>query len=98
MTEKEAISIVEEYRKKFPELSSERLIRIQYCPQFKAQGEKAWIITYGVEIFGDVKEFFYVVSERLYEVEYVFDEYGNINPHLPKPIPKEWEKFIDDDE
>ena len=65
---------------------------------FDVEGDKAWIVTGEFELFGEIREFFYVISDQTGEVAYTFDELGNRDPHIERPMPKEWEDYVDEDD
>lgn len=44
---------------------------------FDVNGDKAWIVTGEFELFGKIREFFYVICDKTGKVEYTFDELGN---------------------
>lgn len=97
LTEKEVLGIVEEYKKQFPKIK-DTLTKIQFSPNYDVVGKEAWIVTGESELLGDIWEFWYVVSDKTAKVEYTFDKYGNIDPHIDRPMPKEWEDYVDEDE
>lgn len=80
-TEQQAINIAKEYKKQFTDLQNNP-IRAHFNESFDVIGAKAWIVTGEFELFGDLKEFFYVISDETGEVEYTFNEHGTKNPHL----------------
>ena len=62
------------------------------------EGDKAWIVTGEFELFGEIREFFYVISDQTGEVAYTFDELGNRDPHIERLMRKEWEDYVDEDD
>lgn len=96
LTENDALQIAEEYKNAHAELTN-NIIRADFNSKYDVIGGNAWIVTGEFEIFGEIREFWYVISDETGEVEYTFDEYGNRDPHIPIPTPKEWEDYIDDD-
>ncbi len=96
-TEKEAISIAERYRLQYPNLEN-TIKRAEYHSSYNVKGSKAWIVIGEFELFGDIEEFYYVISDETGEVEYTFNEHGSINPHLSVLITdedflREWEAY-----
>ncbi|MBB1149869.1 hypothetical protein H4K35_06930 [Myroides sp. NP-2] len=79
LTEVEAIQIAKQYQQRYPSLKH-TIVRAQFNPKFNVVGEKAWIAIGVFELFGDIHEFFYVISDETGEVEYTFNEHGSINP------------------
>lgn len=80
-TEQQAIEIAKKYQKKYQNLEN-LPIKAQYNKSFDVIGKKAWIVVGEYELFGELKEFFYVISDETGEVEYTFNEHGTKNPHL----------------
>ena len=97
LTEKEVLEIVEKYKRWFPKIK-DTLTKIQFSPNYDVQGKKVWIVTGESELLGNIWEFWYVVSDKTAKVEYTFDKYGNRNPHIERPMPKEWEDYLDEDD
>lgn len=81
LTEKDAILIAKEYKKKYPCLENTP-VKAQYNEHFDVKGNKAWIVIGEYELFGEIQDFFYVISDETGEVEYTFNEHGTRNPHL----------------
>lgn len=52
-------------------------MRAELNLSFDVNGDKAWIVTGEFELFGKIREFFYVISDKTGKVEYTFDELGN---------------------
>jgi len=97
LTEKEVLEIVEKYKEQFPRIK-DTLTKIQFSPNYDVLGKEAWIVTGESELLGELWEFWYVVSDKTGEVEYTFDKYGNRDPHIERPMPKEWEDYVDEDD
>lgn len=97
LTEKKIFEIVKKYKEQYPEIE-DNLTKIEFSPNFNVTGKKAWIVTGESELFGEIREFWYVVSDETGKVEYTFDEYGNRDPHIEKPMPKEWEEYNDEED
>lgn len=68
-------------------------MRAELNLSFYVNGDKAWIVTGEFELFGKIREFFYVISDKTGKVEYTFDELGNRDPHIKRSLPK---KVIDE--
>ena len=96
-TEEQAIAIAKEYKGKFPELANE-IKSAQFNPQFNVEGRKAWLVNGEFVLFGEVRHFWYVISDQTGKVEYTFNEHGRIDPHIETEEEKdeEWEKEWDD--
>lgn len=90
LTEREVVEIVEKYKEQFPK-TKDTLTKIQFSPNYDVLGKEAWIVTGESELL----EFWYVVSDKTGEVEYTFDKYGNRDPHIERPMPKEWDDYVD---
>lgn len=88
LTELQAFQIAKKYKERYPSLI-DKIVRIQFNPKFNVIGEKAWIVIGEFELFGNIHEFFYVISDETGDVEYTFNEHGSINPHLPVAMSKE---------
>ena len=97
LTEDSAITIAKQYKEKFSNLKNTP-IRAELNLSFDVEGDKAWIVTGEFELFGEIREFFYVISDQTGEVAYTFDELGNRDPHIERPMPKEWEDYLDEDD
>lgn len=95
LSEEKAIQIAENYQKDFPELI-DAIKKARFNSQFDVIGKKAWIAIGEFELFGEIREIFYVISDETEKVEYIFDEYGNRNFHLPDPN-EHWDQFTDED-
>ncbi|EHO10990.1 hypothetical protein HMPREF9714_01419 [Myroides odoratimimus CCUG 12901] len=89
LTAIQAIQIAKQYQQSYPSLR-DTIVSAQFNPTFDVVGEKAWIVIGVFELFGDMHEFFYVISDETGEVEYTFNEHGTINPQLAVDMLKEW--------
>ena len=96
LTEKEVLEIVEKYKEQFPRIK-DTLTKIQFSLNYDVLGKEAWIVTGESELLGELWEFWYVVSDKTGGGEYTFDKYGNRDPHIECPMPKEWEDYVDED-
>ena len=97
LTEDSAIMIAKQYKEKFSNLKNTP-VRAELNLSFDVEGDKAWIVTGEFELFGEIREFFYVISDQTGEVAYTFDELGNRDPHIERLMPKEWEDYVDEDD
>ena len=97
LTEDKAITIAKQYKEKFSNLKNTP-VRAELNLSFDVEGDKAWIVTGEFELFGEIREFFYVISDQTGEVAYTFDELGNRDPHIERPMPKEREDYVDEDD
>lgn len=48
----------------------------KYHEKFDVEGQKAWIAKSFYELFGEKKEYFYIISDKTGEVEYTMNEHG----------------------
>ena len=80
ISENIAIEIAKEYKKKYPKLNNE--IKSAKFYNKVGEGKDYWIVTGEYELFGELKEFFYLIIDETGEVEYTFNEHGTRNPHL----------------
>ena len=92
LTEDSAISIAKQYKEKFSNLKNTP-VRAELNLSFDVNGDKAWIVIGEFELFAEIREFFYVISDKTGKVEYSFDELGNRDPHIKRSLPK---KVIDE--
>jgi len=94
--EEQAIKIAKNYKEGFANLKN-KVKRAQFNKKFDVVGEKAWIVVGEFELFGEIKEFFYVISDATGTVEYTYNEHGTRNPHLIDNNKNldEWEKLND---
>ena len=95
LTEDSAIMIAKQYKEKFSNLKNTP-VRAELNLFFDVEGDKAWIVTGEFELFGEIREFFYVISDQTGEVAYTFDELGNRDPHIERLMPKEQEDYLDE--
>lgn len=72
-----------------------KIKKVQFNPQFNVVGDKAWIVIGEFELFGEIHEFIYVISDEKGEVEYTMNELGTKNPHIPESD-ETWDKFTDE--
>ena len=49
---------------------------------FDVTGEKAWIVEGEDELFGEIWDFYYMISDATGQVEYIFNHHGTRNPQL----------------
>ena len=63
-------------------------MRAELNLSFDVNDDKAWIVTGEFELFGEIREFFYVISDKTGKVEYTFDELRNRDPHIKRSLPK----------
>lgn len=84
LTEKEAIKIAEAYSLKYK--LGGKIKSAQFNRQFDVEGREAWIVKSEDELFGEVKEYFYVISDKTGNVEYTMTEHGIQTPHLRKEV------------
>jgi hypothetical protein len=80
-TEFQAMEIAKQYKKKYPSLTNE-ISSAKFQPTIHNDGYDIWIVTGKYELFGDINEFFYIISDETGLVEYTFNEHGTRNPHL----------------
>ena len=72
-TEQEAIVIAQNYKKKYSNLNN-NIKRAEFHDKYNVKGDKAWVVISEFELFGDIEEFYYVISDETGEVEYTFNE------------------------
>ena len=48
-------------------------MRAELNLSFDVNGDKAWIVIGEFELFAEIREFFYVISDKTGKVEYSFD-------------------------
>lgn len=96
ITEKQAIEVAKQFQKECKNYADDTIVQAVYRKEYNVTGGNAWTVIGETELFGHIKNMFYVISDGTGEVEYIFDEYGNINPHIEYPTPKEWEKYDKD--
>ena len=96
-TEEQAKEIANKYKNKFPSLQN-KIKRGFFNEKFNVEGGKAWIVIGEFELFSEIKDFFYVISDATGIVEYTYNEHGTINPHLIENNKNidEWEKLNDE--
>ena len=96
-TEQEAIVIAQNYKKKYSNLNN-NIKRAEFHDKYNVKGDKAWVVISEFELFGDIEDFYYVISDETGEVEYTFNEHGSINPHIlvqitDKDFLCEWDEY-----
>jgi len=76
------LEIVKKYQYQYNLGQGSQISDINLNTQFDVKGGVAWIVTSQSQLFGEVKEYFYVVSDKTAEVEYTMNEYGKMYPHI----------------
>lgn len=76
-TKREAILIAQAYKEQYPKLRNTITNRTELQLHFKA-----WIVEGEDELFGEVWDFYYVISDTTGKVEYTFNHHDTRNPHL----------------
>ncbi|AVM50550.1 hypothetical protein [Capnocytophaga sp. oral taxon 878] len=87
LNREKVIAIVEAYRQNYPSLQKDALTHLQFTPSWDIEG-LVWILTSEYELFGELREYWYVVSDKTAQVAYLFNEYGDKNLHIIPPKPK----------
>jgi hypothetical protein len=82
LTPKQAILIAQTYKEQYPNLRNTITNRTELQLHFDVTGEKAWIVEGEDELFGEIWDFYYVISDATGQVEYTFNHHGSRNPHL----------------
>ena len=82
LTPKQAILIVQAYKEQYPKLKNTITNKTELQLHFDVTGEKAWIVEAEEELFGEIWDFYYVISDATEEVEYTFNHHGTRDPHL----------------
>ena len=82
LTPKQAILIAQAYKEQYPNLRNTITNRTELQLHFDVTGEKAWIVEGEDELFGEIWDFYYVISDATGQVEYTFNHHGRQNPHL----------------
>jgi hypothetical protein len=92
--ESEIKEIANRYKKQFK--LSNKIDCARFYPKIN-DGENYWIVTGTFELFGEQREFFYMISDETGNLIQTMNEHG-VNPHLSSPMSKEWEDYTDEDE
>ena len=82
LTPKQAILIAQAYKEQYPKLKNTITNKTELQLYFDVTGEKAWIVQAEEELFGEIWDFYYVISDATGEVEYTFNQHGTRDPHL----------------
>jgi hypothetical protein len=82
LTPKQAILIAQAYKEQYPKLKNTITNKTELQLHFDVTGEKAWIVEAEEELFGEIWDFYYVISDATGEVEYTFNHRGTRDPHL----------------
>lgn len=82
LTPKQAILIAQAYKEQYPKLKNTITNKTELQLHFDVTGEKAWIVEGEEELFGEIWDFYYVISDATGEVEYTFNHHGTRDPHL----------------
>lgn len=82
LTPKQAILIAQAYKEQYPKLKNTITNKTELQLHFDVTGEKAWIVEAEEELFGEIWDFYYVISDATGEVEYTFNHHGTRDPHL----------------
>ena len=82
LTPKQAILIAQAYKEQYPNLRNTITNRTELQLHFDVTGEKAWIVEGEDELFGEIWDFYYVISDATGQVEYTFNHHGSRTPHL----------------
>ena len=82
LTPKQAILIAQAYKEQYPKLKNTITNKTELQLYFDVTGEKAWIVEAEEELFGEIWDFYYVISDATGEVEYTFNHHGTRDPHL----------------
>ena len=75
-------SLLKPTRSNIPNLRNTITNRTELQLHFDVTGEKAWIVEGEDELFGEIWDFYYVISDATGQVEYTFNHHGRQNPHL----------------
>lgn len=95
----QVLSIIDTYKKKCNLDLDGTLKSIQLNPQFDVHGTVAWIVGECWLLFGEERDYFYIVSDKIGLVEYTMNEHGIWYPHLEKEkTPEEIAQEKADDE
>ena len=86
LTPKQAILIAQAYKEQYPKLKNTITNKTELQLHFDVTGEKAWIVEAEEELFGEIWDFYYVISDATGEVEYTFNHHGTQDPH-PREYP-----------
>lgn len=79
-TEEEIIIIAEKYKKQFS--LKNKIVSARFYSKVN-NGENYWIVTGEFEQFGEIENFFYMISDKTTELIQTMNEHG-VNPHLDK--------------
>ena len=82
LTPKQAILIAQAYKEQYPKLKNTITNKTELQLHFDVTGEKAWIVEAEEELFGEIWDFYYVISDATGEVEYTFNHHSTRDPHL----------------
>lgn len=80
----QVLSIIDTYKKKCNLDLDGTLKSVQLNPQFDVQGTVVWIVGECWVLFGEERDYFYVVSDKTGLVEYAMNEHGTYYPHLER--------------
>ena len=82
LTPKQAILIAQAYKEQYPKLKNTITNKTELQLHFDVTENKAWIVEGEEELFGEIWDFYYVISDATGEVEYTFNHHGTRDPHL----------------
>ena len=82
LTPKQAILIAQAYKEQYPKLKNTITNKTELQLHFDVTENKAWIVEGEEELFGEIWDFYYVISDATAEVEYTFNHHGTRDPHL----------------
>lgn len=82
LTPKQAILIAQAYKEQYPKLKNTITNKTKLQLHFDVTENKAWIVEGEEELFGEIWDFYYVISDATGEVEYTFNHHGTRDPHL----------------
>ena len=91
------LQIAKDYQDRYPNIKGNGNFKIQsFLAKKDNQKNNIWFVTEDNELFGEIHEFIYVISDEKGEVEYTMNELGTKNPHIPESD-ETWDKFTDED-
>ena len=82
LTPKQAILIAQAYKEQYPKLKNTITNKTELQLHFDVTENKAWIVEGEEELFGEIWDFYYVISDATGEVEYTFNHHNTRDPHL----------------
>ena len=86
LTPKQAILIAQAYKEQYPKLKNTITNKTELQLHFDVTENKAWIVEGEEGLFGEIWDFYYVISDATGEVEYTFNHHGTRDPH-PREYP-----------